>query len=336
VIEARGLLVSAPFVDVHFHMTRPSLGLPRMNESGTCWRDRALSSSPADAGGRDRAGASLYCDLAVSRASPSAPTWTCATTGCSRRRRALEVSGASPPTLDLQLVAFSAGRLHRSPGAGEPDGGRSTGAWTLWAASRTRAHHGGTGRPPCGRSARSRRAGLMSTCTATRPTTRCPPRGDLVRRATRSCRGGSHLTSMHSMTLLRLEAPAPRWRSRCRGDSQPADHHRDPGPARHYQARGMTHSRDAPPRHSCATSSADDCVMDPWYSLGPGWDMLEAATWRSTWGPHDEPGRPCGSRLRRHRGPARDPWGSTIRPGALPPRRPRPAPCPLPHGGDPG
>ena len=35
-IDAHGLLVSPPFVDIHFHMDATlSLGLPRLNQSGT-------------------------------------------------------------------------------------------------------------------------------------------------------------------------------------------------------------------------------------------------------------------------------------------------------------
>jgi cytosine deaminase len=38
-IDAGGDLVSAPFVDAHFHMDATlSYGLPRVNASGTCWK----------------------------------------------------------------------------------------------------------------------------------------------------------------------------------------------------------------------------------------------------------------------------------------------------------
>src|SRR6185436_18709753 len=43
VIDAQGLLVSAPFVDIHFHMDATlSLGLPRLNQSGTLLEGIAL------------------------------------------------------------------------------------------------------------------------------------------------------------------------------------------------------------------------------------------------------------------------------------------------------
>ena len=42
-IDARGRLVSAPFVDCHFHMDATlSLGLPRLNQSGTLLEGIAL------------------------------------------------------------------------------------------------------------------------------------------------------------------------------------------------------------------------------------------------------------------------------------------------------
>ena len=43
VIDASGFLVSPPFVDVHFHMDATlSLGLPRLNQSGTLLEGIAL------------------------------------------------------------------------------------------------------------------------------------------------------------------------------------------------------------------------------------------------------------------------------------------------------
>ncbi|HCW70016.1 MAG TPA: cytosine deaminase, partial [Thalassospira lucentensis] len=43
VIDCGGMLVSPPFVDSHFHMDATlSLGLPRMNESGTLLEGIAL------------------------------------------------------------------------------------------------------------------------------------------------------------------------------------------------------------------------------------------------------------------------------------------------------
>ena len=45
-IDAQGLLVSPPFVDTHFHMDATlSLGLPRLNQSGTLLEGIASVSS---------------------------------------------------------------------------------------------------------------------------------------------------------------------------------------------------------------------------------------------------------------------------------------------------
>src|ERR1700741_2041218 len=43
IIDAQGCLVSPPFVDIHFHMDATlSLGLPRLNQSGTLLEGIAL------------------------------------------------------------------------------------------------------------------------------------------------------------------------------------------------------------------------------------------------------------------------------------------------------
>lgn len=90
-IDARGRLVSPPFVDAHFHMDATlSLGLPRLNASGTLLEGIALWGELKPVLTQqaliDRAMA--YCDMAVAKAcSRSAATSTCATTACWRPRR---------------------------------------------------------------------------------------------------------------------------------------------------------------------------------------------------------------------------------------------------------
>src|SRR3954470_4939634 len=70
VIDAQGNLVSPPFVDVHFHMDATlSLGLPRLNESGTLLEGIALWGElkpllPHEAVVER---ALRYCDLAVAQ-----------------------------------------------------------------------------------------------------------------------------------------------------------------------------------------------------------------------------------------------------------------------------
>ena len=69
IIDAKGLLVSPPFVDPHFHMDATlSLGTPRMNVSGTLLEGIALWSElkPVQTVEQIIERALRYCDLAVS------------------------------------------------------------------------------------------------------------------------------------------------------------------------------------------------------------------------------------------------------------------------------
>ena len=69
-IDARGRLVSPPFVDCHFHMDATlSLGLPRLNQSGTLLEGIALwgELKPLLTHEAVAERALRYCDLAVSQ-----------------------------------------------------------------------------------------------------------------------------------------------------------------------------------------------------------------------------------------------------------------------------
>ncbi|HSM19600.1 MAG TPA: amidohydrolase family protein, partial [Hyphomicrobiales bacterium] len=70
VVDARGLLVSPPFVDPHFHLDATlSMGMPRLNRSGTLlegialWGELKALLTPDAVAER----ALRYCDLAVSQ-----------------------------------------------------------------------------------------------------------------------------------------------------------------------------------------------------------------------------------------------------------------------------
>jgi cytosine deaminase len=70
VIDATGRLLSPPFVDCHFHMDATlSLGIPRLNESGTLLEGIALwgELKPQLTVDAVTERALRYCDLAVSR-----------------------------------------------------------------------------------------------------------------------------------------------------------------------------------------------------------------------------------------------------------------------------
>ena len=90
-IDARGRLVSPPFVDSHFHMDATlSLGLPRLNESGTLLEGIALwgELKPQLTQEAVVERALRYCDLAVATACwRFAAMSMSATTACSRSRR---------------------------------------------------------------------------------------------------------------------------------------------------------------------------------------------------------------------------------------------------------
>ncbi len=149
-----------------------------------------------------------------------------------------------------------------------------------------RAHHGRwcrIGRSPL--RDRRRSAACWSTCIATKPTIRCRaisrrwPR-ETHRLGLQGRVAGSHLTSMHSMDnyyvskLMPLMAEAGVARHR-----QSADQHRAAGPPRHLSQapRHDPRAGDARPTASpCAFGQ--DCVMDPWYSLGSA-DMLEVGAY---------------------------------------------------------
>ena len=113
-IDAEGLLLVPPFVDSHFHMDATlSVGLPRRNRSGTLlegitlWGE--LKPSLTQAAIVERALA--YCDWAVAQGLLAIRSHVDI---CDPRLLAvdalLEVKKKVAPYIDLQLVAFPAGR----------------------------------------------------------------------------------------------------------------------------------------------------------------------------------------------------------------------------------
>ncbi len=123
VIDAGGLLVSPPFVDPHFHMDATlSLGLPRMNTSGTLLEGIALWGELRPTLTREALveRALRYCDLAVSKGllavrshvDVSDPRLVTA-------EAMLEVRERVAPYLDLQLVAFPQDGYYRAAGVEE-------------------------------------------------------------------------------------------------------------------------------------------------------------------------------------------------------------------------
>lgn len=287
VIEAEGQLVSPPFVDPHFHMDATlSLGLPRLNQSGTLFEGIALwgELKPLLTQEALVERALRYCDLAVSQGLLAIRSHVDVSDPRLLTVEALlDVRERVKSYIDLQLVAFPQDGYYRAPGAaaaldraldmgvdvvgGIPhfertmsDGAASVAALCRIAADRglrLDLHTDETDDPL------SRHIETLAAETM---------RFGLQGRAT-----GSHCTSMHSMDsyyvskLIPLIAeagvhvvanPLINITLQGRHDTYP-------------RRRGMTR---VPELQAAGVNVAfgHDCVMDPWYPLGSG-DMLDVA-----------------------------------------------------------
>lgn len=286
-IDAGGHLVAPPFVDCHFHMDATlSLGLPRLNQSGTLLEGIALwgELKPMLTHEAVIERALRYCDLAVSQGLLAVRSHVDI---CDDRLLAvealLEVKARVKPYLDLQLVAFPQDGYFRSAGA---------------VAALTRALDMGVevvgGIPHFERTMADGTASVEALCRLAaerglRVDLHCDESDDPLSRhvetlAAETVRHGlqgrvvaSHCTSMHSMDnyyaskLISLIAeaglsvvanPLINITLQGRHDTYP-------------KRRGMTR---VPELKAAGVNVAfgHDCVMDPWYSLGSG-DMLEVA-----------------------------------------------------------
>ncbi|TYC64617.1 amidohydrolase family protein [Stappia sp. BW2] len=288
VIDAGGHLLSLPFVDSHFHMDATlSLGLPRMNRSGTLLEGIALWGELKEILTVEAVveRALRYCDLAVSQGLLAIRTHVDV---CDDRltgvKGLLEVREKVKDYIDLQLVAFPQDGLFRSATAeknllaaldmgvdivgGIPhfertmdDGARSVARLCEIAAERglmVDMHCDETDDPM------SRHIEALAYHTQ-----RLGLEGRVA---------GSHLTSMHSMDnyyvskLLPLIAEAQVHAIANPLINITLQGRHDTYPKRRGQTR-------VPEMRSYGINVAfgHDCVMDPWYSMGSG-DMLEVAS----------------------------------------------------------
>jgi cytosine deaminase len=287
VVEATGDLVSPPFVDPHFHMDATlSYGLPRLNASGTLLEGIALW-------GELRAIASVdemvqravtYCDWAASMGLLAIRSHVDTTPDHLRGVEAmLEVRRRVAPYIELQLVAFPQDGLYRAPnGRANLIRALDMGLDVVGGIphfERT-MEEGGESLRDLARIAADR--GLMWDV-------HCDETDDpmsrhvetMAREVTRHGLGGraagSHLTSMHSMDnyyvskLMPLIAesgmtaiPNPLINITIQG-------RHDTYPKR----RGLTRVREMQ-AHGITVGWGQDCVLDPWYSLGTA-DMLDVA-----------------------------------------------------------
>lgn len=286
-IDAYGNLISPPFVDPHFHMDATlSYGIPRINASGTLLEGISLwgELKPLLTHEAVRERALAYCDWAVSMGLLAIRTHVDV---CDDRLLAVEalldVKKIVAPYIDLQLVAFPQDGFYRSPTArqntlraldmgvdivgGIPhfertmaDGTRSVTELCEIAAKRglmVDLHCDETDDPL------SRHIEQLAY-----ETQRLGLQGKVV---------GSHLTSMHSMDnyyvskLLPLIAeagvsaiPNPLINIMLQG-------RHDTFPKR----RGLTRVKEMLAL-GIRVGWGQDCVLDPWYSLGTA-DMLDVA-----------------------------------------------------------
>ncbi|HUG60741.1 MAG TPA: amidohydrolase family protein [Methylomirabilota bacterium] len=286
-IVATGRLVTPPFIDPHFHMDATlSLGLPRLNRSGTLLEGIALwgELKPILTHEAVIERALRYCDLAVAQGLLAVRSHVDV---CDDRLLAvealIEVRERVRPYLDLQLVAFPQDGLYRSANAeknllraldlgvdvvgGIPhfertmeDGAQSLRRLCAIAAERglpVDIHCDETDDPM------SRHIETLAA-----ETVRHGLQGRVV---------GSHLTSMHSMDNYYVSKLIPLIAE--------AGIHAVPNPlinitlqGRHDtypKRRGMTR---VPELMAAGVNVAlgQDCMMDPWYSMGSA-DMLEVA-----------------------------------------------------------
>lgn len=287
IIDATGNLVSPPFVDPHFHMDATlSYGIPRINASGTLLEGIALwgELKPLLTHEAVKERARAYCDWAVSMGLLAIRSHVDV---CDDRLLAvealLEVKQEISPTIDLQLVAFPQDGFYRAPTArqntiraldmgvdvvgGIPhfertmaDGTRSVTELCEIAAERGLMvdMHCDESDDPLSRhieqlAYETERLGLQGRV------------------------AGSHLTSMHSMDnyyvskLLPLIAeaqvsviPNPLINIMLQGRHDTFPKRRGLTRVKEMQALGIR------------VGWGQDCVLDPWYSLGTA-DMLDVA-----------------------------------------------------------
>ena len=286
-VDATGNLVSQPFVDPHFHMDATlSYGLPRINVSGTLLEGISLwgELKPLLTHEAVKERALAYCDWAVSMGLLAIRTHV---DTCDDRLLAvealLEVRKEIAPYIDLQLVAFPQDGLYRSPNAREN---------TIRALDMGVDVVGGI--PHFERTMEDGRRSVTELCEIAAKRglmvdLHCDETDDPLSRhieqlAYESQRlglhgraAGSHLTSMHSMDnyyvskLLPLIAeagvsaiPNPLINIMLQG-------RHDTYPKR----RGMTRVPELL-KAGIRTGWGQDCVLDPWYSLGTA-DMLDVA-----------------------------------------------------------
>ncbi len=287
IIDVSGNLVSPPFVDPHFHMDATlSYGIPRINKSGTLLEGIGLWGELKPSLTREAVieRALKYCDWAVSMGLLAIRTHVDVCDDSLLAVKALlEVKEQISPYIDLQLVAFPQDGFYRSASAREN---------TIRALDLGVDVVGGI--PHFERTMEDGRASVSELCTIAADRglmvdMHCDESDDPLSRHIEQLAyetqrlglggrvTGSHLTSMHSMDnyyvskLLPLMAeaqvaaianPLINITLQGRHDTYP-------------KRRGMTRVKEML-AHGINVGFGQDCVLDPWYSLGTA-DMLDVA-----------------------------------------------------------
>ncbi|UVC11636.1 amidohydrolase family protein [Rhizobium sp. TH2] len=284
-ISATGRLVTPPFVDPHFHMDATlSLGLPRMNVSGTLLEGIALWGELRPIVTKEELveRALRYCDLAVtqgllfirSHVDTSDPKLVTV-------EAMIEVRERVKPYIDLQLVAFPQDGYYRAADGiaslnraldmgvdivgGIPHFERTMdeGAASVEALCRIAADRGLPVDMHCDETddPMSRHIETLAA--------------DTIRFGLQGRVAGSHLTSMHSMDNYYVSKLIPLMvEARINVIPNPLINIMLQGRHDTYpKRRGMTRVRELMDA-GLNVSFGHDCVMDPWYSMGSG-DMLE-------------------------------------------------------------
>ena len=286
-VDAKGYLLSPPFVDPHFHMDAClSYGLPRVNESGTLLEGIALwgELKPMLKADAIIERALTYCDWAVAKGLLAIRSHVDTSDASLLAVDALlEVKKQIAPYIDLQLVAFPQDGVLRSKGGVE---------------NLKRALDKGVdvvgGIPHFERTSEQGAASVKLLCEIAFDRgllvdMHCDESDDPLSRhietlafeAQRlSLQGrvnGSHCTSMHSMDNYYVNKLIPLIaESQVSVIANPLINITLQGRHDTYpKRRGMTR---VPELMAAGVNVAfgHDCVMDPWYGMGSG-DMLEVA-----------------------------------------------------------
>jgi cytosine deaminase len=286
-IDAKGRLVSPPFVDAHFHMDATlSLGLPRLNQSGTLLEGIALwgELKPLLTQEAIAERALAYCDWAVAKGLLAIRSHVDI---CDPRLLAvdalLEVKNKVKPYLDLQLVAFPQDGVLRSPGA-----------MALLKSALDRGVDVVGGIPHFERTMANGAASVRALCEIAAQRgllvdMHCDETDDPMSRHVETLAyetqrlglqgrvTGSHLTSMHSMDNYYVSKLIPLMaEARLNAIANPLINITIQGRHDTYpRRRGMTRVPELMAA-GLTVAFGHDCVMDPWYGMGSG-DMLEVA-----------------------------------------------------------